>query len=331
MPHKEKIVRRSALLSFRFLFTAAFGSVLMGLVAAFGPLSAQLATLGCLISIVGGLFLAYLGQADEREQQRNAAIESLSAPLSLASDPDLFRLYQSLCDGLIAVARQPDDVLRDTAVQKVASVTKQVADLAEGKVVFDLTEGWRTVYERLLRSPRLGKYRSVSWVNTADYWQDPPGRQSMRVNFQAAAQGLSIERIVILPESLWFADAPLPASAILPWIEEQHHHGLQVSLVRESDVAREPDLLVDIGIYGGKAVGEQELDEHSRTLRFTLDLDPQAVRVAEDRWRRLSLYATPFASLRGQARKTEAEQSSGRRVIDQPSTTRESPEGNESG
>jgi threonine/homoserine/homoserine lactone efflux protein len=81
MLREEKIVRRSALLSFRFLFTAAFGSVLMGLVAAFGALPAQLAMLGCFVSIVGGLFLAYLGQEDERDRQRNAAIESLSVPV----------------------------------------------------------------------------------------------------------------------------------------------------------------------------------------------------------------------------------------------------------
>jgi hypothetical protein len=305
MSSEEKIVRRSALLSFRFLFTAALGSVLMGLVAAFGTLPAQLAMLGCFVSIVSSLFLSFLGQEDERERRRDAAIESLSVPLSLASDPELFQLYHSLCDGLVAVARQPEGILRDTALQKIASVAEQVADLADGRVVFALTEGWRTVYERLLLSPKLGGYRSVAWVHTADYWQDPPGRQSMRVNFQAAARGTSIERIIILPEALWPADAPLPVPAILPWIEEQHHNGLAVSLVREPEAAREPDLLADIGIYGTQAVGEQELDERSRTLRFTLSLDPQVVREAEDRWRRLALYATPFKSLRGRNRTTE--------------------------
>lgn len=294
MLHEEKIVRRSALLSFRFLFTAVCGSVLMGLVAALGTPAAQLAMIGCFVSILGGLFLSYLGQDEERERQRNTVLGSLSTPLALAAEPELFRLYQSLCEGLTAVARQPDGILRDTTVQKLASVTEQVADLASGRIVFALTEGWRTVYERLLLSPKLRVYRSVAWVHTPDYWQDPPGRQSMRINFQAAARGVSIERVVILPENLWPADAPLPVSTILPWIEEQCRHGLSVSLVRESEAGREPDLLIDTGIYGGEAVGEQELDEHSRTLRFTLDLDPQAVRAAEDRWRRLALYATPF-------------------------------------
>jgi hypothetical protein len=301
----EKIVRSSALLSFRFLFTAAFGSVLMGLVAAFATLPAQLGMLGCFVSIVGGLFLAYLGQEDERERRRNAAIESLSAPLILASEPDLFRLHRSLCDGLTAVARQPAGILRDTSVQKLASVAEQVNALAAGKIVFAQTEGWRTVYERLLTSAGLKSYRSVAWVETSEYWQDPPGRQSMRVNFDVVARSVVIERIVILPDKLWPRSAAVPVSNILEWIEEQHRHGLKISLVRESDVARESDLLADMGIYGTWAVGVQELDEHSRTLRFTLNIDPQAIREAEDRWKRLSLYATPFQNPRDSAKSTK--------------------------
>jgi hypothetical protein len=304
MSREEKIVRRSALLSFRFLFTAAFGSVLMGLVAAFGTLSTQVAMLGCFISSLGGLFLAYLGQDEERERQRNIAIESLAAPLTLASDPELFRLYRSLSEGLTAVAGQPHGVLRDASIQKLASVAEQVAGLAAGKIVFEQTEGWRSVYERLLLSPGLKAYRSIAWVQTLGYWQDSPGQQSMRVNFEAAARGVSIERIVILPDHLWHAKSALPAPEILPWIVQQHDQGLQVALVRESEAAREPDLLTDLGIYGSWAVGLQELDEHSRTLRFTLQIDPQAVRAAEDRWRRLGLYALPFESLRDLAANT---------------------------
>jgi hypothetical protein len=189
----------------------------MGPAAAFGPLSAQLVMLGCFISIVGGLFLAYIGQEDERERRRNAAIESLSAPLALASDPELFRLYRSLCDNLTIIARQTDSILRDAAVQKLGSVAEQIGSLASGKVVFALTEGWRTVYER-----RLGTYRSVAWVRSPSYWQDPPGRQSMRVNFDAVRRGVLIERVVILRDDLWPAGTLLPIPEILSWIEEQH-------------------------------------------------------------------------------------------------------------
>ena len=68
-------------------------------------------------------------------------------------------------------------------------------------------------------------------------------------------------------------------------------------LVRESDIASEPDLLADFGIYGERATGEQELDDQSRTIRFILHFDPQSVRLARDRWDRLQLYTTSFADL----------------------------------
>ncbi len=294
MSREEHTARRSALLSFRFLFSAALGSVLMGLVAAFGPPSAQFAMLGCLVSMVGGLFLAYLGQEEVRESQRNAIVGSLSVPLALAADPAVFRVYRSLCDGLLAVAQLPDGILREAVVQKLESVTGQVAELGEGRVTFALTEGWRTVYERLLLSSGLKSYRSVAWVRTKDYWQDAPGRQSMRTNFEAVARGVVVERIVILSDSLWSADASAPASSIRLWLEEQHGRGVRVSIVREVEVEREPDLLTDTGIYGTKAVGVQELDEASRTLKFTLDLDLQSVEEAEERWKRLRLYARAF-------------------------------------
>jgi hypothetical protein len=72
---------------------------------------------------------------------------------------------------------------------------------------------------------------------------------------------------------------------------------VRVSLVREADVASEPDLLCDFGIYGDRATGTQELDEQSRTLRFILQFDRQSIRIARDRWARLALYATAYAGL----------------------------------
>lgn len=91
MSREKTQSHRSVLLSFRFLGTAVFGSLVMALVAVFGPLSSQLAILGAFISILGGLFLSYLGQEEQQEQQRTEAIQSLSVPLMLASDPELFQ------------------------------------------------------------------------------------------------------------------------------------------------------------------------------------------------------------------------------------------------
>ena len=193
-------------------------------------------------------------------------------------------------------------MLRQFALLKLTSLSEQVRQMARGTVVFTSTETWRTVYEQLLESTGLQFYQSVAWVKTRDYWQDRPGRQSMRLNYELVRRDLRIERIVILRGDLWpEGDVAARAGTIRPWLDEQNDHGIWVSLVRESEIAAEPDLLADFGIYGDRAIGVQELDELSRTLRFILHFDAQSLHLARDRWERLSLYAIPYADLLDQA------------------------------
>jgi hypothetical protein len=288
---------RSVLLSFRFVGPALVGSLTMALVAAFAPLEAQVAVLGAFVSILGGLFLSYVEQDGDRERQKGEVLEKLSVPLTLARDPELFDQYAAFCRVMTELAELSDPILRETAVLKLASVNAQITPLSNGTVVFAGTEGWRTVYEKLLASPDLKEYRSVAVVRTKDYWQDAPGRQSMKANFDAILRRVRIERVVILKDDLWPAASLLPVPEVLPWLEEQHNNGVWVVLVREGDLAGEPDLRTDYGIYGERAVGTQELDDRSRTLRFTLSFDPAEVRLGMDRWRRLALFGTSFQSL----------------------------------
>jgi hypothetical protein len=289
--------RRSVLLSFRFIGTALVGSLTMALVSAFAPPPAQLAVLGALVSILGGLFVSYVAQEEERDRRRAEALERLAVALTLAPEDDLYPHYLAYCRSLTALAAQTDPLLREIAALKLASVNAQIGSIASGTVVFAGTETWRAVYEQLLAGATLRQYRSVAWVRSADYWQDAPGRQSMRANFEAAHRGLLIERIVVLPDALWPGEGALPAGTVWPWLKEQHDHGLHLVLVRESAIAGEPDLLADFGIYGDRAVGTLETDERSRPVRFTLSFDPQAVRLADDRWRRLSIFGVPFQNL----------------------------------
>ncbi|MCI0457462.1 MAG: hypothetical protein L0Z62_10875 [Gemmataceae bacterium] len=273
------------------------GSLTMALVSVLAPLPAQVALLGALVSILAGLFLSYLEQEEERERRRAQLLEKVRVPVELAPEHELFDHYSAYSAALIELAKQTDPILRASALLKLASVTEQVKALAESRLVFSSTEAWRTVYEQLLQSRDIQKYRSVAWVKTRDYWQDQPGRQSLAVNFEASHRGTLIERIVILRDDLWRRSQLLPSADILPWIEEQHSHGIWITLVREADIASEPDLLADVGIYGERAVGVQELDERSRTVRFLLCFDPPSVRLALDRWQRLSVYAVPYRDL----------------------------------
>ena len=71
--------------------------------------------------------------------------------------------------------------------------------------------------------------------------------------------------------------------------------GIWVKIVRESALRQEPDLIADIGIYGSRALGTQELDEQCRTVRFVLSFDFAKVTEAEARWNRLSVYAKSYS------------------------------------
>ena len=169
--------------------------------------------------------------------------------------------------------------------------------MAKGEVVFDATETWRTAYQRVLETMRVKTYYSVAWVRTNEYWNDAPGRQSMRLNYELVGRGIRIERVHILPDDLWAFDEKMPTGGILEWLVEQQGRGIVVSLVRESDLAKEQDLLGDFAIYGERAMGIQELDEKSHTSRFILSFDQPSIRHALGQWERLSLFSISFQNL----------------------------------
>jgi hypothetical protein len=266
----------------------------MVLLAVFSNPSVQIAALGVLVAVGVGV----LWEVHRYWRQWRKNIGLLDTPLFLAHDADFFEHYQEISRSLLRMTQKPDEIYRKTVLQQVAQISEQAARLAAGTIVYEGTETWRIAYEKLLRSPGLHLYRSVAWVKTPQYWQDGPGLQSMRLNYELHDGGrLNIERIVILGDEVWPEDEPLPKSPISEWIHEQHSHGIWTKLVRESALTSESDLLVDMGIYGSRAVGTQELDDRCRTVRFTLTFDYDAVAAAEERWRRLSVYATSYRDL----------------------------------
>ncbi len=289
--------RKSVLLSFRFLGIASVGALTMALVCTFAPIPAQLGMMGAWLSIFAGLVLAFIQQENAREKRIAVALQRLRIPMAVAPHERLFEQYGQIADVFSELVRQSDPVLQKFVQLKLSSITEQMRFLAGGKIVFSSTESWRTVYEQILRSPQLKTYFSVSWVKSEEYWQDQPGRTSMRLNFELLSHGLSIQRIAIIRDEYWPLKQRLPSENIADWLREQHEKGVQLRLLRESEVGGEPELLCDVGIYGQRAVGIQELDDRSRTLHFTLHFDKHHVSVAQDRWKRLLLYAVPYTDL----------------------------------
>src|SRR4051812_17489131 len=116
--HHDTAPRRSVLLNFKFLGVSLVGSLTMALVSTFTPLSAQVAVLGACVSILAGLFVAYVEQEDERERRRAELLEKLQVPIALAPEHELFDLYSDFARSLVALAGHSDPVLRQFAVLK---------------------------------------------------------------------------------------------------------------------------------------------------------------------------------------------------------------------
>jgi hypothetical protein len=279
----------------RFAITVTCTGVAAVALWYWATISSEVVALTVCAAVVVGLVVAGV----ERGQQKQLAclLERVELPLGLAPDQEMFQAYRDIANGLIKLAQQTDPVLREIAGLRLASICTEVRTLAQGTVVFPGTETWRTAYEKLLLTVTVKAYLSVAWVKTADYWRDTPGERSLRLNHELVEHGYRIERVVIVNDRLWPTAERLPSPEILSWLNEQSDHGIHITLVRGSDLAGEPDLLRDFGIYGTQAVGEQELDDNCRTERFTLRFDQHSIQLAHDRWERLSLYATKLSDL----------------------------------
>ncbi|QDV42487.1 hypothetical protein Enr13x_23350 [Stieleria neptunia] len=279
-------------------FWAGFvGACMIGLAGYFGGMPEQLTALGIVVSSVMGLQLSQFQQSNRRNRQLTQVLEAAGLQSQLLFQPDLFSVHIRIARALNSLAESDNATLRNHAVASLSDLHAKISEMSEGKLVFENTETWRTVYERLLRKPEVTKYRSISWFRNAVYWQDLPGKKSLQLNCDLADSGLLIQRSVIAPASLWETGENLPLSPLLEWIEQQHIHGIWVKLVREEDLRAEPDLLVDLGIYGEIAVGSQLVDEEGRTSRFELDFRDDERKAAEAIWDRLDLFATSYAEL----------------------------------
>lgn len=249
------------------------------------------------IAVPTVLVLSHLKADRQRHRELTAMLNVLPIPFALAPAPGFFQQYVKFADALTKIGRHNDRLFRDLALHQLTTVADEFAMMATGRIVFHATETWRTAYQHILETLRVKTYLSVAWVRTNDYWNDAPGRQSMRFNYELIGRGIRIERVHILSEELWPFDERLPTGGILEWLVEQRGQGIHVSLLRESNLSKEPDLLRDFAIYGDRATGMQELDEDSRTVRFVLSFDEPSIQKALDRWERLTLYSVPLQTV----------------------------------
>lgn len=271
----------------------AFAAVGLAL-AALAPVSVVVAYLSILLCVLITVTLQTLHALRSTESQPRI----LRTLLELSRDKEMNLLHAAFSESLVKVAEQKDPIFRSLAFQRLQSIIEQSKIMGTATIEFPSTESWRVVYEELLRSPGLHLYRSVSYIESAHYWQDGPGQQSTKLNLELQdARVVGIERIAIIADHLWSEEALFPVEPIHSWLDEQHRHGIRVRLLRESDVGADTDLLNDFGIYGNRAVGMQLADPAGRTIRFVLSFDFAKLRQAEAQWSRLTVYSVSYAEL----------------------------------
>ena len=279
----------------RFLAIAIGGSILIGLVCTFAPIFAQIAMIGCYLSVLSGLVFASLGQAEQfrvhsKLQDANFQIADL-----LARQSNVFEEYEKIVSGIARSLEIDDDLFRRFAMNQLSQLGKVSEDLGAGRIDFRETESWRLTYERILRSEEVKLYLSIAHVGSANYWQNEPGKQSIELNYKLQDEkGLRVERIFIISDTLWPKGQTEPSPLVFDWILEQYNHGIWSELVRESQLADEPELIVDTGIYGERATGIQFLDQESRSINYQLSFNKQDFSAAKKRWERLKLFSIPI-------------------------------------
>lgn len=189
------------------------------------------------------------------------------------------------------------EVFRKQVRLRLRDFRERLGRLGEGRLIFESTETWRTVYEDVLKACQTRRYLSVALIRSDDYWRDAPGENSLDFNYELIEHGFHVHRVFIIDEFFWPRAARTPSTGLFHWIQSQRLRGVEVSLIRLTDLEDEPTLVSDMGIYGSDAVGWQQTDFEGRTVTYEISFDLNAVTEAEQRWHQLLLFAQPLDAI----------------------------------
>jgi len=255
-------------------------------------------SVNCVIIVLLGVCCGLLIALWQRPSITEGFSDSVNQIFELAQDRELSAVQNQFVGCLNSISQFKDPIYRELAMIRLHGIVRQTETLAGLTIEYSSTESWRVAYEKLLRSPGLHLYRSVSHIESVHYWQDGPGEQSTRLNLELHdSRTISVERIAIIADHLWPSDSRFPEELVRAWLHEQHLHGIWVRLIRESQLIQEENLQLDFGIYGNRAVVIQISDVSGRTVRFELNFDFERVQRAEEMWNRLTVYAVSFQDL----------------------------------
>ena len=262
----------------------------------FAPIHSLFLIVGLIVSVLLGLGIFLVMYRLIKHQYTK--IDALEFLLTLSRDEEVSAVHKQISRYLVAATKRKDTIFRQLLLQRLHTLADDIRSLGNGRIEFTSTESWRVFYEQILRSPGKHLYRSVSLIQTQDYWQDGVGRNSTDLNLELHDAGtLSVERIAIISDHLWNSDELFPVRSIHEWLEEQHRYGIWLTLVKESQLQGEQELIADFGIYGNRAVGRQIADAGGRTTRFTLSFDNADIEKADSIWKRLNVFSVSYSEL----------------------------------
>ena len=253
-------------------------SLVVGLVYAIAQNTlVLLGVLGVYLSIVISFLLSQSERLRAIEEQNEIAG-------GIARNPLARRFYEDTGAHFAEADRIEDSVYKGLLTGAIDDFRMKLACLSSGVCEFQ-AESWRKPWQELLSQDDVAFYYSVALVKSPSYWQNQPGKASISHN-KMVASTIRTKRIFIIWDAVW------EDQGIRDWIAEQEATGIDVAVVRRSEIPAEEDLLHDFGIYGERAVGYQFLDSDCRTLKFEFHFGREMHQKTLDRFKTLELYAT---------------------------------------
>lgn len=273
---KKKYLLRTLLVGFGF--TLVFGSVFALIPKSNNNIPALIAVLGVYVSVAISLLFRLI------EISHNIANEGDFSAL-VSQDNDWRTIMEKLRDSLEYTGTKKDPFFTDMYQALIRDFSNRLGNAASGCIKFPPGERWRKYWKKIISQRDLGEYRSTSWVKSPEYWRDPAGREGFEFNKTIEAK---TTRVFIIRDKYW--DHP----DVWEMIRDQYDaKNIEIRVVRETILEEnDPDLLLDFGIYGERAVGYQELDDNCRTKSFTFHFDEKKISDTEDIFEGLLVYAT---------------------------------------
>lgn len=278
--------------SLEFWVTIIIGGLLLGFAFTFADLRVQLAAVGVYVTLLLGLVVAVLIRAVSVDVTMR---ENQEISQRIAQNPNVRKFYDETIEPLCRIFEIKDNVFSSLVEERLADFQHELrTNLSAGKVTFP-AEAFRVTYADILSQPDIKEYKSVAWVKSEDYWQDPAGKSSLRFNLDLLQKGVDIERIFIVRDDVW------DSAKIKNWIRqqrdykvkidgEQKENKIRIAVTKESLIPVKENLLEDYGIYGNRAMGVQNIDDKSKTTTFDLYFDKAKIAKARRDFEKLKIH-----------------------------------------